>query len=147
KLYDAESEDSQATGQKEAAMANFGNRILATIVPCLIFLIGNTPASSQLFVGKTGNDANECASPAAPCLTIQAAINKVPGGSLGVDITVASGSYAENINIFYARAMRIVGDCNDLSAVQILTNGTGIWIQDHAIAIIQCLTITATVAG
>ena len=128
-------------------MAGLGNRILATIVPCLMVLIGNAPASGQLFVEKTGSDANDCTSPSAPCLTIQAAVNKVPGGSLGVDISVGPGSYAENVNIFYARAMRIVGNCNDLSAVQMLTNGTGIWVQDHAIAIIQCLTITATVAG
>ena len=128
-------------------MANFGNRILTTFVPCLMVLIGNAPAFAQLFVGKAGSDTNDCTSPAAPCLTIQAAVNKVPGGSLGVDISVGPGSYAESVNIFYARAMRIVGNCNDLSAVQILTNGTAIWVQDHAIGIIQCLTITATVVG
>jgi hypothetical protein len=112
-----------------------------------MFMIGNAPASAQLFVGKTGNDANDCASPSTACLTIQAAVNKVPGGSLGVDISVAPGTYAERVNIFYARAMRIFGDCNDLSAVQIATSGVGIWVQDHAIGIIQCLTITATVNG
>jgi hypothetical protein len=102
---------------------------------------------AQLFVAKTGSDASSCSSPQESCLTIQGAINKVPGGSLGVDIHVAAGTYPDPINLFYHRAMRIVGDCTDLTAVQITSGGTAVWVQDHAIGILQCFTIAATANG
>jgi len=112
-----------------------------------LVLSNPAPAEAQLFVGSTGDDSNACNTPASPCATIQGAINKVPGGSLGVDIHVAHGSYPAPINIYYHRAMRIVGNCSDIAAVEIKTSGVAIWVQDHAIGIVQCLTISATGPG
>src|SRR5262245_17714788 len=113
-------------------------------VATFILLAMLAPAKAQqLYVAKFGNDDNTCMSQSAPCLTIQGAINKVPGGSLGVDIDIADGTYNEMPNIYYHRAIRLRGNCSNLSSVQIIANSLGILVQDHAIGILQCLTIAA----
>jgi hypothetical protein len=73
----------------------------------------------------------------------QRAVAKVPGGSLGMSISVGPGRYEETVNVFYYRAVEIIGDCSNLAAVEIAATGVGIVIQDHAIGVIRCLTITA----
>src|ERR1043166_1727432 len=113
----------------------------------LLLLLGNEPAEAQFYVAKTGYDTHPCTSWLAPCQTINGAVAKAPGGSLGVDISVGAGTYNETVNLFYCRAARIRGNCNNLSAVQIPTSGIGIIAQDHAIGIIQCLTISALAEG
>jgi hypothetical protein len=113
----------------------------------LLVALNGGPAQAQLYVATTGNNANACTSSAEPCLTIQGAIDKVPGGSLGTLITIAAGTYNETPNIYYYRAIHLVGNCNDLTAVQITTDGIGIVVQDHAIGIIECMTISATANG
>ena len=93
------------------------------------------------------SNSNTCDSSAAPCLTIQGAVNKVPGGSLGVRINVGAGTYNESVNIYYHRAMEIRGDCSNLSAVQIVTTSVAFSIQDKVIVILHCFTISTSVAG
>lgn len=66
-----------------------------------------TPASAQYFASPTGDDGNDCTSPASACRTIQAAIDKAPDGS---QIHVASGSYAEEIRINGRRGLQILGE-------------------------------------
>jgi hypothetical protein len=117
------------------------------ILALILLVFANAPAQAQLYVGKTGNDANPCTSPLAPCLTINGAIAKVPGGSLGMAISIGAGSYAETVNIYYYRAIDLFGDCSNPGLVEILTVSVGIVVQDHAIGIIRCLTITATGDG
>lgn len=59
-----------------------------------------TRAVVALFVGPTGSDASQCLSAMAPCLTIQGAVNKLPKRIRhNVAITVAAGTYAENVVI------------------------------------------------
>lgn len=49
----------------------------------------------DLYVETTGNDANDCQSPATPCLTIQGALEKVPKRIRHpVNITVGQGTFA-----------------------------------------------------
>src|SRR5262245_56237215 len=121
--------------------------ISLTALAALILPLLGWPAAAQFYVAKTGSDTNACTSHAAPCLTINGAIAKVPGGSLGTSIDVSAGIYSETVDIFYFRAVELRGDCSNLAAVEIRTTGVGIAVQDHAIGILRCLTITATVNG
>jgi hypothetical protein len=54
-----------------------------------------TSAAMTYYVATTGNDSNTCTAAAAPCLTIQGAINKIPKLlRQGVTVNVAAGTYA-----------------------------------------------------
>lgn len=59
-----------------------------------------TGAALNLFVATTGSDTNDCFTSGTPCLTIQAAVNKVPRRiTHPVTITVAAGTYANGVYI------------------------------------------------
>jgi len=53
-----------------------------------------TNISGGKYVTTAGNDSNSCSTPASPCLTINAAVNKA---SAGEAIYIADGIYSENV--------------------------------------------------
>ncbi len=63
-----------------------------TLVLGFMILSGRTAqAAGPWYVSNTGNDGNDCLSPATACLTIQAAVIKASSGDT---INVASGTYS-----------------------------------------------------
>jgi hypothetical protein len=54
---------------------------------------GTGTPTSVLYVSKTGDDDNDCLTPATSCLTINAAVTKAPDGAA---IHIGPGTYAEN---------------------------------------------------
>src|SRR5271165_2003237 len=90
----------------------------------------------------SGSDNGRCTS-AQPC-SPQGAVKACPIGAV-CGIELQAGIY-ENpaVNIYYHRTIMIKGDCNNPYAV--LFRGTTpntplIWVQDHATAIVKCLSV------
>src|SRR5262245_50237348 len=110
----------------------------------LPLLASPVQAQSYYDVAKTGSDSNPCTQ-AAPCLTIQAAVNKVPLGTIA-GIRIGDGIYNEAVNIYYHRAVAISGNCSNLSGVTVAppAGNAAFTIQDHAITSLTCLTIAGS---
>lgn len=75
----------------------------------LLFLVvggARTALAAILFVSPTGNDANNCISPATPCKTIQAAVNKSANGD---QIRLAAGTYVEQVTVNNRQNLSIQG--------------------------------------
>ena len=93
-----------------------GARLLAVAAAALAFFsaLGALPqttwAAGPWYVAPTGNNLNDCLSPATACLTISAAITKA---SPADTINVAAGTYAGNITI--NKSLTVVGDPGDAS--------------------------------
>src|SRR5262245_60752292 len=102
----------------------------------------------HLYVAKSGNDANECLSINAPCVTIQGAIAKVPYEKRA-NVFISPGTYPERLRIIgdVHHRIEIYGPydgerCIDPAQVVISAPGEfAIWAQDHATVIFGCLTI------
>src|SRR5262249_50974746 len=100
-----------------------------------------TPGGLNLFVATTGSDSNDGRSVSTPFATIQKAINVAlkdidhGGGAQG--ISVADGTYAENLNISSATigTTTIVIGGNDSTPGNVIiqaASGVIITVQDHA---------------
>jgi PKD domain-containing protein len=87
----------------------------------LAFVVGlvlaSTPqsahAASPWYVTTTGNDANDCMSPATPCATINGAIGKATAGDT---INVVAGTYLSSDSfavVFIQKSITISGGWND----------------------------------
>ncbi|MFQ5615486.1 MAG: choice-of-anchor Q domain-containing protein [Anaerolineales bacterium] len=75
--------------------------LLAALLPLLAVWLAppRVRAAGTWYVSaNTGDDANDCAAPATPCLTIQAALGK-PGFLPGDTVLVAEGNYIDYINL------------------------------------------------
>ena len=113
-----------------------------------------TAGAIHLYVAKSGNDANECLSISAPCVTIQGAIGKVPYEKRA-NVFVSPGTYPERLRIIgdVHHRIEIYGPydgerCIDPAQVVISAPGeSAIWAQDHATAIFGCLTIGPAQVG
>jgi len=108
-----------------------------------------------LWVAPTGNDTNSCLSAAAPCGTIQGAIDKVPYGTRGI-VNLLPGHYPGGVNIvgYLHNFIGIYGpydsnvQCVDPAQVVIDAPGAvAFWIQDHASTQFGCLSISAASVG
>jgi hypothetical protein len=80
-----------------------------TLCGALLFLLcggDRAQAAGPWHVSTTGNDANNCLSPATACLTIQAAVNKASNGDT---INVAAGNYAGALNMLQRENLTITG--------------------------------------
>jgi hypothetical protein len=106
------------------------------------------------FVAKTGNNGNSCRSKAAPCLTIQAAIDKVPYEKRA-QINVLPGVYEEAISIVgdVHHRIEIYGPYRDeecIDPTQVVVTAPGkiaIYAEDHATAIVGCITVGPATIG
>lgn len=67
---------------------------------CNIPISATGVPAANYYVAGNGNDGNACTSSGAPCLTIQAAINKIPQFFAGnTTLNIASDSFAETVTI------------------------------------------------
>lgn len=80
------------------------SRVAAACILALAGLTGPAGAAVTTFVSQTGNDANSCTSPAAPCRNLIAALTKTDAGGL---IQVAPGEYS---SFTIAKAVEIIAD-------------------------------------
>ena len=66
-------------------------------------------------------------------------------------ISLTDGLYDDpEINIYYYRMVQLTGNCSNPNAVVLRAtkdDATLIWIQDHAIGIIECMTLDSTAKG
>jgi hypothetical protein len=74
----------------------FTGLALSLAISLMVFGVVTTRAASTWYAANTGNDANDCLSPATACQTIQAAVNKATAGDT---VNVAAGVYNENVSI------------------------------------------------
>jgi hypothetical protein len=138
-------------------MAQNPRTIISTILAVLAFwwvALGTPTGAQTYYVAKTdSDDSNPCTAPLAPCKTIQGAVSKVPLGSFA-NIIVGAGVYDIGsahgldplINILYYRFVAIFGECANRGNVVLRGNDANkaiIWAQDHVIAALGCMTITA----
>jgi hypothetical protein len=81
--------------QQTSIRSLFGLAVIAFSLAC--DLLGEVAAGSGTwYVATTGDDANDCLSAAAPCRTIQAAIDRAsPTGN----IRIADGTYFERLRL------------------------------------------------
>jgi len=63
-------------------------------------------SAATLHVSTTGNDSNNCLTPASACQKIQAAVNKAANGDT---INVAPGTYAEVVSIVERDNLSVIG--------------------------------------
>src|SRR5262245_9810228 len=110
-------------------------------------------AGPTLYVDPAGDDRNDCLTAAAPCATIQRAVDQItpaPGQITGMGtVMLARGTYSAGATITYHKVVTFIGDCDDPSRVVVRPQGggAGFMAQDHAIAGINCVTIEAADPG
>ena len=107
------------------------------------------PYSTYLYASPTGTN-NEC-SQERPC-TAQAAVKACQEKSRDIcAVHLADGVYIDPaINIYYYRAIMIEGNCEAPQNVVLRATKPGgalIMIQDHAIGVLRCLALEASVPG
>jgi hypothetical protein len=105
---------------------------------------GAAHAGYQFVAAPNGDDNGECTD-ARPC-SPQGAVKTCPDGQV-CSIELKPGLYLDPaVNIYYHRTIILFGNCEDPHAVifRATKSGTLVWIQDHAIGAVRCLTLEAT---
>jgi hypothetical protein len=121
------------------------------LVALAALLAWSHPAGAQqsttLHAAPSGTINPEC-TVAQPC-TVQTAVERCAERAPQVcHVMLANGVYPDPaVNIYYYRFVNLIGDCAGpqnvvLRATQ--ANSTLVWVQDHAIAAVRCLTLDAT---
>jgi hypothetical protein len=107
-------------------------------------------ATARFFVAPSGDDTADCLSPASSCKSLTHVCDLI-SQSIGWrgEIILTSGSYSGGCNLTYHNVVTILGDCNAPQHVDIALGAKeyGFFIQDHAIAGINCLTIRSDGIG
>lgn len=116
-----------------------------------------TGGALNLYVGTTGDDNNPCTSPSSPCLTIQAAVNKVPPVSAHTaTVTVGLGNFAgyrvlnkavETLDNSTVAGVLVTGTLTTATLASGLTSGTLTSATGGSVLISGWATATKTAAG
>lgn len=123
-------------------------RILLTCFAAVIWSASALAVDFYVSKESHADDNNTCTTPAEPCETIQAAVNKTPIGVTS-HVFMAPGVYKETVSVHYWRFVGLRGDCEDWSAVTVEppANAAGVRGQDHAIFSVACFTIASKAPG
>src|ERR1700733_3452302 len=125
-------------------------RVLLLIVLLMAALPATSSRAEKYIVAPNGSDTNSCVD--LPCATFQHAIDLCPVGKLCY-IDVQPGTYSQTANVLYSKVVTIQGPndekgkCGDRRSVIINGRAPGdlFSIQDHAVLLIVCMTLTAQV--
>jgi hypothetical protein len=113
-----------------------------------ISVVSAAPAGYDFVAAPDGDDNGECTE-ARPC-SPQAAVNACPDGQV-CSVYLQPGLYLDpEVNIYYHRTIGLFGNCDDPHDVIFRATKPGgalVWIQDHAIGTVNCLTLEATAPG
>lgn len=120
---------------------------MKTILSFLLLICFDAFAGTA-YVSPTGNDANNCASAATACLTLQRGADslKASDGMTGSGtVYIADGTYAAGASVLYYRFVGFVGNCVEPWKVKVSKSGAGsVFVgEDHAILIVKCMEIEA----
>ena len=133
--------------------------IRLTSAVILIFTLSTVTVSAETYFaapGPNGSDANDCLSPSQPCATFRHAVDLCPRSCA---ILAAPGVYSQKTNVYYYKTISIGplnqgGTCTDRSAIAVDDRIDGVgqaypifFVQDHAILIISCMTVTSYAKG
>lgn len=106
------------------------------LIAAFLLLSSASAMGGHYYVSPSGNDANTC-SISSPCKTFNSVIDRLPDGSNAIH--PAPGYYPEVVNIYYNIQISISGTegtCTEPQNVVV----DKFWVQDGAIAWIECLT-------
>jgi hypothetical protein len=122
---------------------------LTLILGLMIFGGQRTHAASDWYVSTTGNDANDCMSPATACLTLQAAIDRASNGDT-VNVEAGIYPYAGVVNL--NKTLTLNGAQSGLDARErfeaesILENSGGLYVTANDV-IIDGFTVQNSTSG
>lgn len=111
---------------------------LALVLGVLIFGGQHTRAAGPWYVSMTGDDGNDCLSPATACLTLQAAVNKA---SAGDTVNVEAGVYPVAGVVTVNKTLNLKGAQAGVAAQEhagtesILENSGGIYVTANDVII------------
>ncbi len=105
----------------------FGLILILMSWPMVGGVVRAAPSATTWYVnGSTGQDSNDCQTPATACKTIGAAVNKAANGDT---IQIAAGTYVENLTI--RKSLTLVGAGQDQTIVDGNKNGRVVTIDEQ----------------
>lgn len=111
---------------------------VALVLSLVIFGGQQTQAAGPWYVSTTGNDANDCLTPATACLTLQAAINKASSGDT---VNVEAGTYPVAGVVTVNKTLTLKGALSGIPAREhsepesILENSGGLYVTANDVII------------